>query len=313
MKRFPSRMTCRHPPVQGQYSRHLTELCQEFDDAAQDVRQYTGMREAQIQSWQRLCSDILRRMLPVLENIEPFLADEDERVSGLAQVIRGRFLTELTTIGVRLITPEPGEPFNASYHQLHPDTDGLPPYQVKAVAAPGFLFHPRVAGANDVVLKPAEVIAETIVVEEPLDLAEPADLEEAEGMEGTAIADTAQTEVAGEHDALAPSIATPASTPTIAETSANVVEQDVEAEGARASSFAEVETLLIPLHPEDITAEEAVASPAVGEPEPIASSDVPSVEEDDPLNFWLEQDHKIWVVDDEEDAMHGAAEYEKDR
>ncbi len=128
-------------------------MCQEFTVAAHDVRSYTGMRESQIQDWQRLCADILRRMLPILDNVTPFLTDEQEQMADFAKVVHGRFMTELSTIGVRVIAPNPGDPFDARLHLLHPETSGLPPYQVKVLVAPGFLFRARVSGANEVILR----------------------------------------------------------------------------------------------------------------------------------------------------------------
>jgi len=165
---LPSEEDAQQVTGAGPILARLSELCQDFTLATQEVRYYSGTREVQLQNWQRLCTDILRRVLPVLENIEPFLRDEHEGVAELAQLMHGRLLTELMSIGVRLITPEPGEPFDAMYHQLHPDTTGLPPYQVKRTASPGFIFRPRVTGAGDVVLKPAEVVAETVVVDIPI-------------------------------------------------------------------------------------------------------------------------------------------------
>ena len=274
---------------------HLSELCQEFDTAAQDVRQYTGLREVQIQSWQRLCADILRRMLPVLENIEPYLLDEDERVSGLAQVIKGRLMTELLTVGVRELKPEPGEPFNASYHQLHPETTGLPPYQVQTVVAPGFLFRPRVSGANEVVLKPAEVIAESISVAEPSIVEEPIEITPADADEAKAIPEAAlpeETRDSRQEEA-------PSAPATIAE----------QAAGAEELPTGGWDVLLLPLQPAGIDVDaEAEAVPELEE-----SNAPPLFDEEDPLGFWLERDHKIWVVDDGNDVMHDRGEEDYDK
>jgi len=157
------------PPAEGpgQLLVRFQSLNNDFEQATKELQRYNGSREVQLQGWQQLSSDIIRRILPVLDNLEPYLDDSDSSVSDVAQLAYGRLLTELVTIGVTQIIPSPGEPFNGKYHVLGPDSMGYPPYQIKSVVQPGYRFQPRIPGASEIVLKPAEVIVESIVVEQP--------------------------------------------------------------------------------------------------------------------------------------------------
>ena len=132
----------------------------EFDQAVKEMQRFNGAREVQLQGWQTLCTDVIRRVLPVLENLQPYLEDEDGTLADVAQMASGRLLTELITVGVTRFTPLPGDPFDARYHQLLANSGGTPPYRVRTVVAPGYLFRPRVPGAGEVVLKVAEVMVE---------------------------------------------------------------------------------------------------------------------------------------------------------
>jgi len=145
----------------GQLLVRFQSLHNEFDQATKELQRYNGSREVQLQGWQQLSSDIIRRILPVLDNLEPYLDDTDSTASDVAQLAYGRLLTELVTIGVTQIIPTPGEPFDGKYHVLGPDSVGYPPYRVKSVMLPGYRFSPRIPGASEIVLKPAEVIVET--------------------------------------------------------------------------------------------------------------------------------------------------------
>ena len=86
----------------------LQELCTEFELATQEVQRYSGTSESLIQGWQQLCSDIIRRVLPVLENLEPYL-EEDSPGADIAQMAYGRLITELVTVGVTQIMPSRGD------------------------------------------------------------------------------------------------------------------------------------------------------------------------------------------------------------
>jgi len=253
---------------------HLTELCQEFNQTTQEVQNYTGKREAQIQEWQRLCTDILRRILPILDNITPYLADEHEQMADFAKVVHGRFLTELTTIGVRVIDPKPGDPFDARIHLLHSETSGLPPYQVKTPIAAGYLFRSRVSGANEVILRPAEVIAKTVPLPEPEVIEAPmmdeeapvvmhADTETTDGNEPAPV----ETPVIIEHDAVAD----------------NPLPADAAQEGKDAGS-----ELLI----------------AEGDESQAVIQEFPG-DDDDAFSLWGdgEDTRKVWVVDEGEETL----------
>lgn len=139
----------------------LQELCTEFELATQDVQRYSGTSEALIQGWQQLCSDIIRRVLPVLENLEPYLEEADAPGADIAQMAYGRLITELVTIGVTQIMPARGDAFNVKLHLAAGGSHGLPPYRISQVITPGYLFRPRVQGAGEIVLKPAEVVLES--------------------------------------------------------------------------------------------------------------------------------------------------------
>ena len=145
----------------GQLLVRFQTLHQEFDQATKELQRYNGSREVQLQGWQQLSSDVIRRILPVLDNLEPYLDDTDSTASDVAQLAYGRLLTELVTIGVTQIIPSPGESFDGKYHVLGPDSEGYPPYRIKSVVLPGYRFQPRIPGASEIVLKPAEVIVES--------------------------------------------------------------------------------------------------------------------------------------------------------
>jgi molecular chaperone GrpE (heat shock protein) len=152
----------------------LAELGVGYRQATEDIRRYSNQREVQIQHWQRLCLDVVRRVLPVLENLKPYLADEDERVAEVAAIAYNRLMTELATVGVRPVAPQPGEVFDWKYHQLDEKSSGSPPYTIVEVVTPGYIFAPPISGAAEMVLSPAEVIARG--VEEPAaTLADPAE------------------------------------------------------------------------------------------------------------------------------------------
>lgn len=152
-------------------------LHQEFDQATKELQRFNGSREVQLQGWQQLSSDIIRRILPVLDILEPYLDDTDSTAADVAQIAHGRLLTELVTIGVTQIIPSPGEPFDGSYHVMGPDSEGYPPYRIKSVVQPGYCFQPRIPGAPEIVLKPAKVTVESDI-EHPD--AEPEDIEHPE-------------------------------------------------------------------------------------------------------------------------------------
>ncbi len=141
------------------------ELSRALEQTTKDLQRFNGAREVQLQGWQQICHDVIRRILPVLDNLQPYLDDENETVAAVAQLAHGRLLTELATVGVTRILPAPGEPFDGRYHQLGPETTGYPPYRITAVVSPGYLFTPRVPGAAEMVLKPAEVVAASCPVE----------------------------------------------------------------------------------------------------------------------------------------------------
>lgn len=168
----PSPPPIEAPPVMdvpGPIIVQLQELNDELAQATQRVQRYSSQREVQLQHWQRTTTEVLRRILPVLDNLDPYLADEKPEVAEVAQLAHGRLMTELSTVGVKKIEPEIGEIVDFRYHQLDPSSDGLPPYRITSVVAPGYLLLPRVPGAMDIVLKPAEVVAEG-AGEEPTDL-----------------------------------------------------------------------------------------------------------------------------------------------
>ncbi len=137
----------------------LQDLCAEFTLTTQDVAHYGHQREVQLQQWQRTCVETLRRMLPVLDNLEPYLDDAEPQVAEVAQLAHGRLRTELASLGVKPIHPQPGEPFDGTYHQLDPDVTGLPPYTIVETVVEGYLFTPRAGGIGEIVLRPAEVRA----------------------------------------------------------------------------------------------------------------------------------------------------------
>ncbi|MHB9026513.1 MAG: nucleotide exchange factor GrpE [Armatimonadota bacterium] len=145
----------------------LQECWQELRETTQHLQKFTGRREVQLQAWQRIAPDILRRIVPVLENLEPFLEDDDARVAEVAQVAYGRLITELATMGVTQIIPHAGEAFDWHIHQLAPESTGLPPYQISRVVSYGYRFAPCIPGETDVVLKPADVVAEGLGEETP--------------------------------------------------------------------------------------------------------------------------------------------------
>ncbi len=132
------------------------------DDLAlttQRIQRYSSQREVQLQSWQRITAEVLRRIIPVLENLEPYLEDTNPEIAELAQLTYGRLQTELSTVGVTRIAPAPGVGVEWRYHQLDPASDGTPPYTVTSLVSAGYLFQPRIPGAPEIVLKPAEVVA----------------------------------------------------------------------------------------------------------------------------------------------------------
>jgi|GEM_PF-2206721 len=145
----------------GQLLVRFQTLQQDFELATRELQRFNGSREVQLQGWQQLSADVIRRILPVLANLEPYLEDTDSQAADVAQLAYGRLLTELVTIGVTQIIPSPGEAFNGKYHVLGPDSEGYPPYRVKSVVQPGYLFQPRILGASEIVLKPAEIIVES--------------------------------------------------------------------------------------------------------------------------------------------------------
>lgn len=151
----------------GQLFVRFQQVNKDLDLVTRDLQRFNGSREVQLQGWQQLTSDIIRRILPVLDNLEPYLDDADSAASDVAQLAYGRLLTELVTVGVTQIIPTPGEHFDAKYHLLSPDSTGYPPYQVRLVVSPGYRFQPRVSGAMEIVLKPAEVIVETVTAPPP--------------------------------------------------------------------------------------------------------------------------------------------------
>lgn len=287
----------------------LTELCQEFTLASQDVRQYSGTREMQIQGWQRLCADILRRTLPVLENIEPYLADENPEVSELAHLVHGRLMTELMTVGVRLITPEPGEPFNAVYHQLHPDTSGLPPYQVQAVVSPGFMFRSRVSGASEVVLKPADVIAETIIIAEPVsETEEPisVDVPSEEPLDNdNALVVEALPAVEVVEAASIPEAVVVAGNP--AEDEHDSIPAEEEDEELIAPPLGGYDVLITPLAVDDLHESDRLAERHERE----ETAMLPPVldGEDTASEIWMDDDdHRVWVVDESDEQAARSSE-----
>ncbi|MHB9133998.1 MAG: nucleotide exchange factor GrpE [Armatimonadota bacterium] len=146
------------PNSPGTLLARLIELSQEFDGTTYELQRLNANREVQLQNWQRTCTDILRRMLPVLENLEPFLHDEEGRVVELATLIHGRLLTELATVGVTQINPTPGDAYDAAYQQIDAASTGYPPYTITEVIAAGYLFAPRAAEQHGIVLKPATVV-----------------------------------------------------------------------------------------------------------------------------------------------------------
>ncbi len=137
------------------------ELDRQLGQAVQDLQHFNGNREAQLQGWQQLSAEIMRRIVPVLDNLEPYLRDDESPGADVARMAHGRLLTELATLGVSRIIPQPGDDFDGKYHQVDAASSGLPPYRITAVVAPGYLFRPRVAGANELVVKPAEVVVES--------------------------------------------------------------------------------------------------------------------------------------------------------
>jgi len=147
----------------GQLLVRFQTLQQDFEQATKELQRFNGFREIQLQGWQQLSADVIRRILPVLANLEPYLEDTDSQAAAVAQLAYGRLLTELVTIGVTQIVPSPGETFDGKYHLLGPDSEGYPPYRIKSVVQPGYRFEPRIPGASEIVLKPAEVIVETDV------------------------------------------------------------------------------------------------------------------------------------------------------
>lgn len=155
------------PQSSGALLARLQALHNDLDAMTQGVQRYSSQREVQLQQWQLLCQEIVRRLLPVLDNLSPYLADEDERVAEVAQLAYTRMVTELSTIGVTQIVPQVGEPFDGRYHQLSPESTGVPPYQVAQVCAVGFRLLPRVNGASETVLRPAEVIGASCTEPEP--------------------------------------------------------------------------------------------------------------------------------------------------
>jgi len=149
----------------GPLFQRFKALQAEFELAVKEMQRLNGTREAQLQGYQILSTDIVRRVLPVLENLQPYLDDEDSALADVAQMASGRLMTELVTVGVTRFVPEIGEPFDARSHLLLARDDGAPPYRVRTVVAPGYRFRPRVPGANEVMLKPAEVTVEGTVEE----------------------------------------------------------------------------------------------------------------------------------------------------
>ena len=159
------------PPVEGpgQLLIRYYSLVKELEETTKELQKFSGTREVQLQGWQQLSSDIIRRILPVLDNLEPYLDEPDSEATMVAQLAYGRLMTELVTVGVSQIIPAPGEPFNGKYHALSPESTGYPPFRIKSVVSPGFRFQPRITGATEIVLKPAEVIVESAVTAIPED------------------------------------------------------------------------------------------------------------------------------------------------
>jgi len=165
----------------GQLLVRFQTLSKDFEQATKELHRYNGSREIQLQGWQQLSADVIRRILPVLDNLEPYLDDTDSSAAVVAQLAYGRLLTELVTIGVTQIIPVSGEPFDGNYHLLGVESKGYPPYRIKSVVQPGYRFQPRIPGASEIVLKPAEVVVESEI--------EPAaeELPEEESMEATVL------------------------------------------------------------------------------------------------------------------------------
>jgi molecular chaperone GrpE (heat shock protein) len=166
----------------GQLLVRFQTLHQDLEHATQDLQRFNGSREIQLQGWQQLSADVIRRILPVLENLEPYLEDTDSTAADVAQLAYGRLLTELVTIGVTQIIPLPGESFDGRYHVLGTDSVGYPPYRITSVAQPGYRFQPRIPGASEIVLKPAEVIVESETELVDIELVKVDGLVEGDGM-----------------------------------------------------------------------------------------------------------------------------------
>jgi molecular chaperone GrpE (heat shock protein) len=147
------------PDVPGPILASLQTLNDDLALTTQRVQRYSSQREVQLQQWQRITAEVLRRVIPVLENLEPYLDDANPEVAELAQLTYGRLQTELATVGVTRIAPEPGDTVEWRLHQLDPASDGTPPYAITRLVSAGYLFQPRVSGAQEIVLKPAEVVA----------------------------------------------------------------------------------------------------------------------------------------------------------
>jgi molecular chaperone GrpE len=100
---------------------------------------------------------VLTSIVPILDHFQLALgqtsgtADAASIVQGVA-MIRDELLRALGAHGVRLVNPEPGEPFDPSRHEavMHQTSDAVPPGHVVACFRPGFVI-------NDRLVRPAQV------------------------------------------------------------------------------------------------------------------------------------------------------------
>lgn len=139
-------------------NQQISELQDKYLRKVAEFENYRKRKEREVEEfWRRANADLIRKLLPILDDIERSLesARRDENFEALVagiEMIYKSFLKLLEAEGVKQISAV-GEEFNPEYHEalMQVEKEDVPPHTVVEEHQKGYLL-------GDLVLRPAKVI-----------------------------------------------------------------------------------------------------------------------------------------------------------
>ena len=107
--------------------------------------------------------DVVKTFIPMLDHLDQALSVDPEKVEAKSiydgvKIVQDEFHRVLERVGVEILKPEPGEPFDPHKHEalMRQPAEGIKPNHISMTLQPGYVLNGRALRPANVAVAPAE-------------------------------------------------------------------------------------------------------------------------------------------------------------